>query len=120
MGGRKDPIERAAYMAEYQSRPEVIARRKAYNRTPERKKIMADTMRKAIQNPQLRARHEARWKLRREIVQGRIVRQPCEKCAEPKAHAHHEDYSKPLDVRWLCRKCHGLEHRKYKLAQEAR
>lgn len=36
----------------------------------------------------------------------------CEKCGAPKAHAHHDDYTKPLDVRWLCRSCHGVEHRK--------
>lgn len=24
--------------------------------------------------------------------------------------AHHEDYSKPLEVRWLCRYCHNLVH----------
>ena len=37
----------------------------------------------------------------------------CEKCGAEGAHAHHDDYTKPLDVRWLCRTCHGIEHRTY-------
>lgn len=36
----------------------------------------------------------------------------CEKCKNNcKPHAHHNDYTKPLDVVWLCRKCHAEEHR---------
>lgn len=37
----------------------------------------------------------------------------CEKCGKVrKLIAHHTDYSKPLDVEWLCRSCHGIEHAK--------
>jgi len=37
---------------------------------------------------------------------------PCERCGcALMVQAHHEDYSKPLDVTWLCTKCHGQRHR---------
>lgn len=36
----------------------------------------------------------------------------CEECGQVKPVAgHHEDYARPLHVRWLCRRCHGLVHR---------
>lgn len=44
------------------------------------------------------------------IVSGKLVRQPCEVCGEEKVHAHHDDYTKPLEVRWLCPSHHRLEH----------
>ncbi len=41
---------------------------------------------------------------------GKLHRQSCEICGA-RAQAHHEDYSKPLEVKWLCRIHHGLRHR---------
>jgi hypothetical protein len=42
---------------------------------------------------------------------GRLTKQPCEKCnAAENVQAHHEDYSKPLEVTWLCRKHHNERH----------
>lgn len=50
------------------------------------------------------------------IRDGRIERRPCERCGK-KAHAHHDDYSKPLDVVWLCPVHHVARHKE--LSQSA-
>jgi hypothetical protein len=51
----------------------------------------------------------ARNEVRKALLRGDLVRQPCERCGKP-GHAHHDDYQRPLDVRWLCRKHHLEEH----------
>lgn len=40
----------------------------------------------------------------------RLIKEPCLFCGCDKVHAHHRDYSKPLDVIWLCPKCHHRLH----------
>lgn len=45
------------------------------------------------------------------ILSGKLKPKPCEKCGSKKnVIAHHDDYSKPLKVRWLCESCHRLYH----------
>lgn len=44
------------------------------------------------------------------VLTGRIQRMPCEICGEEKAEGHHDDYDKPLEVRWLCKKHHARWH----------
>jgi formylmethanofuran dehydrogenase subunit E len=97
------PIPRSAervaeYEQERSARPEVKARRAA-----DMSRYQAD--------PVLRIRHQARWQVRQAIAAGRIARQPCEQCGELNVHGHHDDYTKPLDVRWLCPPCHRQWHR---------
>jgi len=44
---------------------------------------------------------------------GRLIPQPCEVCGSvERIHAHHEDYRRALDVRWLCPAHHGEVHRR--------
>ncbi len=53
---------------------------------------------------------KAREIVRTAVKRGKIEKQPCEECGNPDSQAHHEDYSKPLDVTWLCPGCHSRKH----------
>ena len=54
----------------------------------------------------------ARAKVQRALRSGKLTKTPCECCGEEKVQAHHHDYDKPLEVQWLCRKCHTTHHYK--------
>lgn len=43
----------------------------------------------------------------------KLFHEPCEICGKEKTHAHHDDYDKPLNVRWLCAEHHRQWHAKY-------
>jgi hypothetical protein len=44
------------------------------------------------------------------VRDGRLKKQPCWVCGD-KAQAHHPDYSRPLDVVWLCPPHHKQTHK---------
>ena len=67
-----------------------------------------------IRNPQKRKAHSA---VSNAIRDGRLSKQPCEKCGDEKVEAHHDDYSKPLNVRWFCLKHHNEYHTKLREEQ---
>ena len=48
------------------------------------------------------------------LRKGTLTKLNCEECSRPDTQAHHEDYSKPLDVVWLCVDCHMRRHKIYK------
>lgn len=99
---------------------------KLHRLIPEAAKRISDYERARFQQPDRRAymySHAKDWSERNPhkkkaqtivanaIRCGRLVRQVCEKC-NTIGEAHHSDYSKPLEVRWLCRKHHMELHRK--------
>lgn len=57
--------------------------------------------------PEKRAAHK---KVESAIRAGKLKRQPCVRCGNPKSQAHHDDYGKPLEVMWLCRAHHRERH----------
>jgi hypothetical protein len=56
----------------------------------------------------------ARIAIRKALLNGSIIRPSnCSRCdVECVPDGHHDDYSKPLEVIWLCRRCHIEHHRK--------
>lgn len=54
-------------------------------------------------------KNRARQLVAHAIRAGLIKRNPCKICGET-AHAHHDDYSKPLEVIWFCAKHHSEHH----------
>jgi len=40
----------------------------------------------------------------------KLFKEGCEVCGEDRTHAHHDDYNKPLNVRWLCAAHHRQWH----------
>jgi hypothetical protein len=44
------------------------------------------------------------------LREGVLYRMPCEICGEIKVHAHHDDSSDPLAVKWLCPTHHRQLH----------
>lgn len=61
---------------------------------------------KKVQAKRFPEKNKARRKVRYAIKTGKLIKQPCEFCGETEVFAHHDDYSKPLEVRWVCRSCH--------------
>ena len=45
------------------------------------------------------------------LANKKLEKKHCEVCGAEKAEAHHDDYNKPLEVRWLCRACHIEWHK---------
>lgn len=63
----------------------------------------------------------ARAKAQYAMRLGRLIPEPCEVCGSTgRVEAHHDDYSKPLDVRWLCRRHHSEAHQEKIRATRAR
>jgi hypothetical protein len=55
-------------------------------------------------------RHKAHTAVKNAVARGALQRGACEVCGQENAEAHHEDYGKPLDVKWLCKKHHAEHH----------
>lgn len=75
---------------------------------PERKEQMAAcAVRRRQREPE---KYKARTSVANAVRDGRLVPCACEVCGNLDVQAHHDDYSKPLEVRWLCFVHHRAHH----------
>jgi rubredoxin len=89
--------------------PAVQAYERERAKTPHRREHLANVARRwNAANP---VAYKAHYLVGNAVRDGRISREPCLFCGVEKVHAHHRDYSKPLDVIWLCPKCHHRLHK---------
>lgn len=100
----------------YQKRKEYFLEYyKKYRKTTEFKKKRNAWERKYRKRSQNAEKVKAVKASSNAIRDGRLIPQPCVKCGVKITEAHHEDYSKPLEVIWLCRKHHLEIHRLIKM-----
>jgi hypothetical protein len=86
----------------------IVARREA-NPEKERQRRTRVQSREQVTRPERRA---ARLALQRAVREGKLLRPTvCDQCGTAcHPHGHHSDYARPLDVQWLCARCHAAEH----------
>ena len=95
----------------FQNDSRVKERHKSYKKTEAGKAATQKSRKKWLaENPEKRAAHVL---LGSYVSTGRIDKPDvCSVCgAGGRIDGHHHDYSKPLDVQWLCRGCHVQLHR---------
>lgn len=92
--------------------PAIFPKIKEYEqrrfKDPERKKKIKEyASRRRSKHPQ---KERARRLVAQAIRKGELNRQPCERCGDQKSQAHHSDYRKPFQIKWLCFVHHRQEH----------
>jgi hypothetical protein len=102
------PARRAYHRGHYQAnRDRVLARTSAYQRSPAgRRAQQANGERQRAKFPE---RYAARQAVLVAVRAGRLKSEACARCGDLRTQAHHGDYSKPLEVVWLCRACHDFQ-----------
>lgn len=108
---RKNRQEKVDYYREYdRNRASDIGRVEARRKYADSHKDQIDRS-KSEWRKRNRDKTKAHRKVAYEIGKGSLTAKPCELCGNEPTEAHHDDYSKPLDIIWLCDSCHKKRHK---------
>lgn len=91
---QEDPSKHLKYLREWKKTKEG------------KRSIAQDVKNQRLKFPE---RKKAYSKLDWAVRSGKIKKEPCIKCGDPNSQGHHEDYSKPYEVIWLC----DLHHKEW-------
>lgn len=89
------------------TRQRRLAHYRAYDRQRGSRRTIEDQRRYREKNPLKTRAHQL---VNYAVRMGKLKKQPCEVCGSAEVHAHHDDYGKPLKVRWLCAAHHHRWH----------
>ena len=99
LGKCKECVKQYAKEHRKSNRAYYVQYDKARFQSPERKAKCIEYQKvRRFRNPE---KDKAHVMVNNWIRAGKLIRQPCEICGG-KSQAHHDDYSRPLEVRWLC------------------
>jgi hypothetical protein len=126
-GWKKKTADAAAYAREYRAaniekiraadraRPyDPVKERAKYERKMKRlrgKDYVVGRAQSQLSAEELAIRRKARTAYKTALKRGKLQRLPCMVCGDVEADGHHPDYSKPLDVVWLCGPHHVETHK---------
>lgn len=104
----KNSKQKASYNPEkqsqyYQENKEQIAE---YRQTNEWKQLHAE------QSRRYRKKYPEKVRAHAAVAQLNLETETCVMCGAMGIEKHHPDYSQPLDIIWLCKKCHTEIHNK--------
>lgn len=98
----------------YRAIPEVIERKREVDREYQRKRRASNPGLKTLEYREYCRKYPERVRAQQifnhALAKGRIKKSACAKCGAKRVHAHHPDYSKPLDVVFLCSPHHAVVH----------
>lgn len=85
----------------------VIKERKRQREKEEKRRVLGLVKKPDSRKPK---KNKANEIMGNAVSAGRLTRMPCQVCGNQRSQGHHEDYSKPLDVVWLCTRHHADRH----------
>ena len=91
----------------HEARKRNIEHYREYDRNRGSRMSNEDLRRQRARHPEWVKAHRA---VHNALRNGTLHKKPCEVCGASFVHAHHPDYSKPLDVIWLCPAHHRMIH----------